>query len=73
MDFINHRYQVHLQVTRMHACICTMQHLSGSISHIIFLSITCTDEEYMLANSKDHLNGNNKGIWPSHLVFFSNA
>lgn len=31
------RYQViHLQVTRMHACICNMRHLSGSISHIIF-------------------------------------
>lgn len=53
--------------------ICTKRHLSGSISHIIFLSITCTDDEYMLANSKDHLNGNNKGIWPSHLIFFSNV
>lgn len=41
--------------------------------HFFINYMFCTDEEYMLANSKDHLNGNNKGIWPSHLIFFSNA
>lgn len=41
--------------------------------YIIFLLIICIDEEYMLINSKDYLNGNNKGIWSLYLVFFLNA
>lgn len=57
----------------MYVFICIMRYFLGFILYIIFLLIICIDEEYMLINSKDYLNGNNKGIWSLYLVFFLNA